>query len=71
MEDLAQDFKGKAAIGIVDKRERSLFRKFRVRGIPQFYVFRDGKVKEKFIGARAKRILTSALKRHQSARKQE
>jgi thioredoxin-like negative regulator of GroEL len=65
MEALAGDFKRKAAIGIVDKRERRLFMMFRIKGIPQFFVFRNGQVKEHFNGALPKNVLAKALKRHQ------
>ena len=65
MDALAGDFKGKAAIGIVNKQERRLFMRFRIDRIPQFYVFRNGQVEEHFHGTLTKNVLANALERHQ------
>lgn len=54
IDELAKDLKGKAIIGIIDVRERQLFQKFGVRGIPYFFLFRDGAIQEELSGGRSK-----------------
>ena len=64
MEDLADDMRGKAVIGKVYDSERELFRAFRVRGIPTFFVIRYGEVKQSFRGTTPARTLMKALNEH-------
>lgn len=55
MEQLAQEYDGKAVIGKVNVDEESdLAVKFRIMSIPTVILFKDGKVVEKIIGARPK-----------------
>jgi len=61
IDELAKELKGKAIIGIIDVRERELFRKFGVRGIPYFFLFRDEAIQEELSGGRSKSDLRKLM----------
>ena len=51
MEDLAIKFKGKIKFGKIDVDEnQNLAEKFKVFSIPIFVLFKDGEMKERFVG---------------------
>ncbi len=55
MEQLADEYKGKAAVGKVNvDEENELAAKFRVLSIPTVMLFKGGQVVDKIIGARSK-----------------
>jgi thioredoxin 1 len=52
MEELSEKFRGKIKFGKVNIEENNhLAQKFGVRSIPNFVLFKDGKVAQTFIGA--------------------
>jgi len=52
VEDIAEKFKGKIKVGKVNVGEESaLAGKYQVSSIPNFVLFENGKVKERFIGS--------------------
>ena len=52
MEELGKKFKGKIKFGKIDVDENSaLAQKFKIFSIPNFILFKDGEVKERFVGA--------------------
>lgn len=62
--EVADELAGKAIVGKIYAKERELFKEFNVRGIPAFFVVRDGEVKKSFRGTRPKAVLLRALKEH-------
>lgn len=55
MEQLAQEYDGKAVIGKVNVDEESdIAAKFRIMSIPTVIIFKDGRMIDKIIGARPK-----------------
>ncbi|MGE5614018.1 MAG: thioredoxin [Bacillota bacterium] len=65
MEQLAQEYDGKAVIGKVNVDDESeLAAKFRIMSIPTVIMFKDGKVIEKIIGARPKSDFAELLDRN-------
>jgi thioredoxin 1 len=72
IEELAKELKGKAIIGIVDVRQQvQLFRKFGVRRIPHFYLFRDGTIQEQLTGGRSKSDLRKLMLKYGPRRGRE
>lgn len=65
LQELADEFKGKAAICKlnVDDNPR-LAEKFGIMSIPTVYIFKGGKVAEKFTGAKPKPLLINILNKH-------
>lgn len=64
--DLSNELGSEAVIGKVHEGERSLFKKFGVRGIPAIFILRDTEVRESFVGTRTKKVLLDALKKRGS-----
>jgi thioredoxin 1 len=62
VEELAQEFDGKAVIGKmdVDNNPEVPF-KYRISGIPTFLVFKNGELKQKIVGATTKKALADAI----------
>lgn len=67
MQEIAEEMAGRAVVGKVYGSDRELFQQFKVRGIPAFFVVRNGEVKESLVGGRSKEVLKKALERHGSA----
>ncbi|HZJ82233.1 MAG TPA: thioredoxin [Clostridia bacterium] len=64
IEQLADDFEGKAKIAKVNVDEQSeLSSKFRIMSIPTIMLFKDGKVVEQLMGARPKGELTKLIQK--------
>ena len=61
--EVADELAGKAVVGKIYAKERELFQKFGIRGIPAFFVMRDGEIKQSFRGSRPKATLLRALKK--------
>lgn len=52
MEELGKKFKGKIKFGKIDIEENNaLAQKFRVFSIPNFILFKDGEIKDRFVGS--------------------
>ncbi|MFN4256792.1 MAG: thioredoxin [Saprospiraceae bacterium] len=62
VEELAQEFEGKAVIGKmdVDNNPEVPF-KYRISGIPTFLLFKNGELKQKIVGATTKKALADAI----------
>jgi thioredoxin 1 len=59
---LADEFKGKAAIGKVDTdANQAIAAKFGISAIPTVLIFKDGKLQKKFVGLTGKDQLKTAL----------
>jgi thioredoxin 1 len=62
IEELAEEFEGKAAICKVNTDEQAdLSTKFGIRSIPTIVLMKDGKVVDTIIGAKSKTQLTVAI----------
>lgn len=65
MEELAEDFDGKAQIAKVNVDEQGeLAAQYRIMSIPTVMVFKDGEVAEKIVGARAKEEFVELINKH-------
>lgn len=62
VEELAQDFAGKAKIGKLNVDENpNIAQKYGVMSIPTLLIFKNGTVVKQFIGVQSKEILTGEL----------
>lgn len=62
IDELAQEFEGKAVIGKVDvDKSPELAGQYGVMSIPTIVIFRDGKEVNKIIGAQSKEVLLEAI----------
>ncbi len=62
IEELAQEFEGKAVVGKVDVDENEdLARSFGIVSIPTVFIFKNGQVAEKLVGFRQKAQLAEAI----------
>lgn len=65
VEEVAEDFDGRAVVGKVDVDEQAeLARRFGIMSIPTLIVMKDGKVVEQAVGARGKADIAAMLERH-------
>ncbi len=65
MEELGGKFKGKIKIGKIDVEEnQELAQKFRIVSIPNFILFKNGEVSERFVGAMPLEEFEEKLKKH-------
>ncbi len=65
VEDLSEVFRGKIKFGKVNIEDnRTLAHKFSVSSIPNFVLFKDGKVVENYIGAMPEEDFEERLKAH-------
>lgn len=65
VEEVAEDFDGRAVVGKVDVDEQAeLARRFGIMSIPTLVVMKDGKVVEQAVGARGKADIAAMLERH-------
>ena len=65
VEEVAEDFDGRAVVGKVDVDEQAeLARRFGIMSIPTLIVMKDGKVVEQAVGARGKADIAAMLGRH-------
>lgn len=64
VEEIASDYKGKLNVYWVDVDQyKELFKRFRLRGIPNLLFFSDGEVKERIGGLQTKEDLVEILDR--------
>ncbi|MBI4579166.1 MAG: thioredoxin [Planctomycetes bacterium] len=62
IDELAGEYAGKVKVGKVDTdANQGLSAKFQISAIPTVILFKDGEVREKFIGLRSKRDLAASL----------
>ncbi len=65
MDELGKKFKGKIKIGKVDIDENNaLAQKFKVFSIPNFILFKDGEIKDRFVGSMSFEDFEEKLKKH-------
>lgn len=65
VEELAEEYTGKLKVCKVDvDRHQSLARRFRLRGIPTLFLFKDGLVEDQLGGFHEKSHLISFLDKH-------
>lgn len=65
MEELGKKFKGKINFGKIDVDENNeLAQKFKVFSIPNFVLFKDGKITERFVGAMSSEDFEEKLRKH-------
>ena len=65
VEEVAEDFAGRAVVGKVDVDEQTeLARQFGIMSIPTLIVMKGGKVVEQAVGARGKDDIAAMLERH-------
>lgn len=62
VEELAQDYDGKAVVGKVDvDSNREISMKYGIRNIPTLLVFKNGEVVDKHVGVAQKNVLASKI----------
>jgi thioredoxin 1 len=62
IDELANEYDGKAKIGKVDiDNNRDAAVKFNIQSIPSIIIFKDGEVKEQFVGIKSKDELADAI----------
>jgi thioredoxin 1 len=65
IDELAVDYKGKLKVGKVDTDKNSKYAvQLGVSSIPAVFIFKDGKVVDRLIGARPKAAFVSAVSPH-------
>ncbi len=65
VEELADDYSGKIKFFWVEvDRYKTLFRRFRLRGIPTLILFREGAAKDRTGGLRSKEELVEMIENH-------
>jgi len=65
LEEVGKKMKGKLKIGKLDVGEnQEIAQKFKVSSIPNFVLFKDGKVAEQFVGSMSSEELEERLKKH-------
>lgn len=65
IDEIAGQTKGKIKVGKVDvDAQGELANRYRVQGIPNFLIFKDGQVVENMVGIQSKEALIQALERH-------
>ena len=65
IEELAEDFEGKAKICKVNTdEEQDIAVKFGIRSIPTIMFFKDGEMVGQVVGAQSKQALTDAINKH-------
>lgn len=63
--ELSEDFEGKAQVCKVDVDENAdLAQRYGIYSIPSVFIFKDGEVKEKLIGFRAKSQIAEVLNKY-------
>lgn len=62
IDELATEYDGKAKIGKVDiDTNRDAAVKFNIQSIPSIIIFKDGEIKEQFVGIKSKDELAEAI----------
>lgn len=62
IDELATEYEGRVKVGKVDTdSNQSLSAQYQISAIPTVILFKDGQVREKFVGLRSKRDLAASL----------
>jgi len=65
IDDLAEKFKGKVKFGKINIGDnQEITNKFNIRSIPNFILFKDGKMVEQFVGAISEDEFEERLRKH-------
>ncbi|MDI9490766.1 MAG: thioredoxin [Clostridiaceae bacterium] len=65
VDKIGETYEGRAKVCKINVDEQgALAERFRVLSIPTIYIFKDGEIVEKLVGARPYEELTEALERH-------
>ena len=65
LEQIAQDYNGKARVGKVNVDEQSsIAARYGVQSIPTLLLFKQGKVVEQYIGATSRDVLAKLIDKH-------
>jgi thioredoxin 1 len=65
MEELGKKFKGKIKFAKIDIDENNaLAQKFKVFSIPNFILFQDGEIKDRFVGSMSSEDFEEKLRKH-------
>ncbi len=65
IEDLTEKFKGKIKFGKLDVQEnQKLAQKYEISSIPNFILFKDGEIIDKFAGAMSSEDFEEQLQKH-------
>ena len=65
MEELSKKFKGKIKFGKIDVDENiAIAQKFKIFSIPNFILFKDGEIKDRFVGAMSEEDFQDRLREH-------
>ncbi|MCS6977677.1 MAG: thioredoxin [Gemmatales bacterium] len=62
IEELAQEYAGRVKVGKVNvDDQQELAVQYRINSIPQIYIFKNGQVKERIVGAQPKSAFKAAI----------
>jgi len=62
LDELAQEFAGKAKIGKLNVDEnREIAGKYGIRGIPSLLLFKDGEIKDQLVGVHSKQEISNMI----------
>ena len=62
LDELAQEFAGKAKIGKLNVDEnREIAGKYGIRGIPSLLLFKDGEIKDQMVGVHSKQEISNMI----------
>ena len=65
IEDMSEKFKGKIKIGKVNVEDnQEISQKYNISSIPNFLVFKNGKIIEQFVGAISEEELENKIKKY-------
>ena len=65
VEQLAQEYDGKAVIGKLNVDENQLTpTQYNIRGIPTLLLFKGGRVQEQLVGAAGREVIENMIKKH-------
>ena len=65
VEDMSEKFKGKIKIGKVNVEDnQEISQKYNISSIPNFLVFKNGKIIEQFVGAISEEELENKMKKY-------
>ena len=65
LDELAQEFAGKAKIGKLNVDEnREIAGKYGIRGIPSLLLFKDGEIKDQMVGVHSKQEISNMISKN-------
>lgn len=65
IDEISSDYKGKVSVGKLNADEnKETITELGIRNIPTIFLYKDGKVVEKFVGAVSKSSITDAIEKY-------